>query len=291
LDLAHELAAALDADLVIANDPDTDRLSVSAPDLAGGWRQLTGNQVGSLLGDFVLRHTSEPRPIVLSSIVSSPHLAQIAALHGARHESTLTGFKWIWNAALALEGAGIGRYVFGYEEALGYSIGRVVRDKDGISAAVAFATIAAAAASAGQTVWDLLAALAVRDGLWVSAQKSIVRTGSEGTAEIGRAIDAIAAGPPVALDGHPVVAGRDFRVDAHDRPPWLGATPLIELDLGEAGRALIRPSGTEPKLKIYVDASGPFAAGDDWFGAEAALRAAAGRIADEVVAHLGLGGG
>jgi phosphomannomutase len=288
LDLAHELAAAVDADLVLANDPDTDRLSVSLPDLAGGWRQLTGNQVGSLLAEFMLAHAKEEAPIVISSVVSSPHLARVAQVHGALVERTLTGFKWIWNAGLLLEAQGRGRYLFGYEEALGYSVGRTVRDKDGISAAVAFAILAAATAAAGGAVWDRLADLAARDGLWVSVQRSVLRPGAEGAREIAAAMDGFAEQPPRSLDGHPVTSTLDYRDGADRRPPWLAATPLLELSLGDTGRALIRPSGTEPKLKVYVDLRGPFAAGGDWFGAEAELCATAVRIADAVVAHLGL---
>jgi len=121
LDLATELARQVGADLIIANDPDTDRLAVSVehPD---GWRPLTGNQIGLLLADFILEHTTTARPIVINSIVSSPMLALIAAARGARFAQTLTGFKWIWNAALDLQEAGEGRFVFGYEEALGYSV-------------------------------------------------------------------------------------------------------------------------------------------------------------------------
>ena len=288
LDLAHELAAAMDADVVIANDPDTDRLAVSLPDPAGTWRPLTGNQIGALLGDFLLSHTSEPLPIVINSIVSSPHLGVIARDHGARFEATLTGFKWICNAALALEGEGRGTFVFGYEEALGYTVGRVVRDKDGISAAVAFATLVAVEAAASRTIWDRLTDLAVRDGLWVSTQKSIVRAGSDGVETIASAMDKISSGTPQTLGGHPVEGTTNYMLNAEERPMWLGSTPLVELDFGGAGRALVRPSGTEPKLKIYVDLRAEFDAGSDWFGAQARLTKDADRVADELTAWLRL---
>ena len=122
--------------------------------------------------------------MVINSIVSSPMLADIAAHYGARFAQTLTGFKWIWNAALDLEEEGPDRFVFGYEEALGYCVGPAVRDKDGISAAVLFADLTAATLAAGSDVWGRLAALYRRHGLWVSTQKSVVRPGTEGAAEI-----------------------------------------------------------------------------------------------------------
>ena len=286
LDLAEDLAAALDTDLVIANDPDTDRLAVSLPDPAGVWRALSGNQVGALLADFILANGKTDRPIVINSIVSSPHLGTIASHHGARWETTLTGFKWICNAALDLEAAGSGTFVFGFEEALGYSVGRIVRDKDGISAAVAFATLAAAAKADGVTLWDRLADLAVRDGLWVSAQHSVVRAGSSGAEEIAAAVDALAAHAPHDVAGHEVTAITDYRHGATERPRWLGATPLVELALGASGRALVRPSGTEPKIKVYVDLRTDFVVGHDWMGAEAALRAKAIGAAAELAGLL-----
>ena len=252
LDLATDLAVEKDADLIIANDPDTDRLAVSV-ERADGWQPLTGNQIGVLLADYLLKNTDVEKPMVLNSIVSSPMLASVAAAHGARFEQTLTGFKWIWNAALDIEAVGEGTYVFGYEEALGYSVGPAVRDKDGISAAVAFADLVAACAANGETVLDYLARLYDQHGLWVSTQLSIVRPGSEGAAQIAAAMKRIADNPPTEVAGIDVVATTDYRQGAESRPRYLAATPLVELDLGARGRALVRPSGTEPKLKIYVD--------------------------------------
>ena len=133
VDLSHELAMSIDADLVIANDPDTDRLAVSLPEPGSGFRQLTGNQIGVLLADYLLAGGATERPLVFNSIVSSPMLASIADQYGAGYDRTLTGFKWIWNAALDLEGDGKGSFAFGYEEALGYSVGPTVRDKDGLA--------------------------------------------------------------------------------------------------------------------------------------------------------------
>lgn len=253
LDLAIDMAKREDAALVIANDPDADRFSAVIP-YRSSWRQLTGNQVGALLGDYVLRHyRRDSKPIVINSIVSSPMLGRIAAHHNAHFERTLTGFKWISNAGMALEAEGVGEFVFGYEEALGYTIGQTVRDKDGLSTALIFVDLVAGLASAGQGLLDRLAELWKIAGVWASAQHSMVRPGSQGKEKIRRAISHIADDPPSTVHGFEVTEVTDYRSGARSRPMWLGEQQLIELTLGSAGRILVRPSGTEPKLKIYVD--------------------------------------
>ncbi len=289
LDLALAQAADENADLIIANDPDTDRLAVSVVGHDGEWIPLTGNQIGVLLADFILGATSERRPIVISSIVSSPMLESVASAHGAVFTQTLTGFKWIWNAALDLQEEGRGRFVFGYEEALGYSVGPAVRDKDGISASVVFADLAADAKHQGTDVMGRLDALYRRHGLWVSTQRSVVRPGTEGAAEIAAAMERLGAAPPSALGSVSVVDVTDYRHGADERPRYLGATPLVALDLGEKGRVLVRPSGTEPKLKVYVDLTAPLAADAPLADAERRLLSAAEELGAVVVGHLGLG--
>ena len=284
MDLSNSLAAEIDADLVIANDPDADRLAVSLP-IDGGWRQLSGNQIGVLLADFLLEYTDSTDPLVIQSIVSSPMLASVARAHGAKYDRTLTGFKWICNAALDRAEAGDGEFVFGYEEALGYSVGRTVRDKDGISAALAFSVMASQAQSAGGTVWDRLGALYARHGLWVSTQKSVVREGAAGAEEIAAAMVRLADHHPDSLAGIDVTAVNDYRTGAETRPRWLGATALVEFVLGDSGRALIRPSGTEPKIKIYVDLRGD--AGNDWMAAEEGLLETAAAVASDLAAFSG----
>jgi phosphomannomutase len=289
LDLAQALASEAKADLILANDPDADRLAVCLP-RGGSWMTLTGNQVGQLLADFLLEHAGPgPIPLVVNSIVSSPMLASIAAAYGARYEATLTGFKWIANAALDLEASAGVHFVFGYEEALGYSVGPVVRDKDGISAALLFAELVAHCRARGESVFDRLSRLYRRHGLWVSVQRSLVRPGSQGAGEIAAAMERLGRRRPARLGGTKVSGVTDYREGAEDRPRWLGATPLVALELGPGVRVLVRPSGTEPKLKIYVDRRVTLEEGDDAGRLEAAALEEAGEVAAALAAFLGLG--
>jgi phosphomannomutase len=161
-----------------------------------------------------------------------------------------------------------------------------VRDKDGMSAALAFMDMAATLREEGVTVAERLEDLYRRAGLWVSTQLSLVRPGSEGLAEIDAAIDRLGKRYPQELAGRAVVSGMDFRADAGERPRWLASTPLVALELEEGGRVLVRPSGTEPKLKIYVDLPGE--SGSDAYVAERALTSGAEEIAAATARFIGL---
>lgn len=287
LDLAHELAAAIDADVVIANDPDADRLAVSLPEPGGVWRPLHGDEIGVLLADFLLEHATVDRPIVLNTIVSSPMLRSIARAAGAFYDRTLTGFKWLWNAALALEAKGKGRFLFAYEEALGYSVWPQVRDKDGISAAAVFAQLVGHELARGESVWHRLERLYRTHGLWVSSHLEVVRPGLEGRRELAEAMERLGEVVPDRLGDFGVEEVVDYRVGADRRPFYLGAAPLVEYRLAGGGRALARPSGTEPKLKIYVDLRGELGPGVDRLGLEASLRARGRRVAEDLAALAG----
>lgn len=279
LDLAIALASELDAALVLANDPDADRLAVVVRSV-GGWRPLSGNELGVLLGDYVLGHwRHEATPVVASSVVSTPMMRDLAAARGARHEITLTGFKWIIRAGLALEERGEGRFAFGFEEALGYSVGRVVRDKDGISAAIVTLDLVAEEERRGRGLLGRLIALWEEFGLWVSAQHSLVATAGQGPGGLATAVDLLAESPPPQVGGLEVTAVVDYRSGEEHRPPWLGAQDLVELELGAEGRVLVRPSGTEPKLKVYVDLRG--STGRDPVQSHRALTSKARELAEE----------
>ncbi len=288
LDLGMRRAVAFGADLLLANDPDADRLCVCVPGPGGRFVQLTGDQVGILLADHLLSSACRtPMPLVVSTIVSSSMLERLAVAHGARFERTLTGFKWICNAGLALERTAGVRFVFGYEEALGYAV-PMVRDKDGISAAVLFADLAARCRAEGISVHQRLKELTVRHGLWVSRPRSIVRSGLAGAASINAAMDRLRRAPPERLGGQRVARVWDLSVGAAARPPWLGAANLVELTLEGDGRVLVRPSGTEPKLKIYTELSRAVARGDDLPLLEGELSATADTVSAEVAERLGL---
>ncbi len=286
MDAVLALAEDIAADLVVAHDPDADRLAAAVPEAHGSYRMLSGNQIGVLLADHLLRGSDADQPLVVASIVSTPMLRSVAAAHGARAEYTLTGFKWICAAARELEPQGY-TFVYGFEEALGSSVGTVVRDKDGIGAAVAFADLVRGLANEGLGVLDRLAELAERDGLWVSRQLSITRPGSAGQAEIADAMASLSGRVPDDLAGHEVVASEDFRENVEDRPAYLGYHDLVAYELAD-GRAMIRPSGTEPKCKIYVDLRLEVAADDDLDRRAEELETAAAEVAQALARFAGL---
>lgn len=272
MDLVLELAAATHADLVIANDPDADRCAVGTPLPDGGYRMLTGDEVGGLLAEHVLRHTSGGDRLVATSIVSSSLLAKIAAAHGVRHAETLTGFKWIMKSGPGL--------VFGYEEALGYSVGSdaglPVHDKDGVGAALTVAGMAAMAKRDGRSLLDLLDDQARRYGLHATTQLS-VRV--EDLSLIAKAIERLRTHPPVRLAGRTVESAEDLSQGVAGLPPTEG----LRYRLSGDARIVVRPSGTEPKLKCYLEVVVPVE-GDD----VAAARARAARDLEDLKKDLSL---
>ncbi len=288
LDLSLALAKECDAELILANDPDADRLAVCVKTFTGRWLQLTGNQIGVLLADFMLAAApATPRRMVISSIVSSPMLAALAKHYDAHWDQTLTGFKWIWNAAMDLEAKGGVNYVFGFEEAIGYSAGHLVRDKDGISAAVLFAEMAAALKAGGKSVLEHLHELYRAHGLWVSTQKSVTLPGADGAEAIASAMERLRASSPERVGGAEVLGMTDYEQGAADRPRWLPSANLVAIEL-DSGRILVRPSGTEPKLKIYVDLCQQLDSEQSITGAEDDLAARAASVAEDMAKLLEL---
>src|SRR5262249_31229388 len=203
--------------------------------------------------------------LVLASCVSSPMLGAIARQLGVRYEETLTGFKWIANRAMELEKATGARFVFGFEEALGYCVGTVVRDKDGISAALLAAELAAARWAEGKTLLDELEALARRYGLFVSTQRSLTMPGQDGLARIGAVMTRLREAAPSVIGGLTVEAVNDYQGRRRTAkggtvsPLALPASNVLGFDLEGNSRVIARPSGTEPKLKVYVDLCEPIA--------------------------------
>lgn len=241
MDLAFETARGADAELVIANDPDADRLAVAIPDAEaeGGWRRLTGNEIGLLLGWRAARSASGGA--LACSLVSSPGLQAVAEHYGLDFHATLTGFKWISRAP------GI---VYGFEEALGYLVNpETVRDKDGISAAVAFLGLAAAARGEGRTVTDLLQEFRDTFGAFASDQISVRVTD---LSEISGIMASLRAQPPSTI-GEVAVSKIDDLLDGVDGLP---PGDVLRIWLEDGSRLVVRPSGTEPKLKLYLDVRG-----------------------------------
>lgn len=286
------LAEQCGADVALANDPDVDRLAVGVPGASGKFGQLTGNQVGVLLADFLLeQHAVLPaskKPLVVQSVVSTPMLRGIAESYGASYERTLTGFKWISRPAIALGDAVT--LVLGFEEAIGYAALPEVRDKDGISAALVMAELVNECSLRGSTLAERLFSLYQRHGHWVSAQHNVSLPGALGLKRIEAAMDALRAVGWHNLGGRAVTRTTDYAVGAEARPMWLGKSNLVELELGELGRVLVRPSGTEPKLKIYVDVRGQAPAEHERLrAAELELEALARQVALDLVEIIGLG--
>ena len=246
IDEALALAALVDADLVLANDPDADRLAVAVPDPSvvspgnpSGWRMLRGDEVGALLGAHILARGVGAEDVFASSIVSSRLLAAMAAGAGITHQETLTGFKWISRVA------GL-RY--GYEEALGYCVDpHQVRDKDGVSAALLMAELAAGQRAQGRSLLDVLDDLALAHGVHAT-DSFAVRVDDLGV--IGALMTQLRQEPPTVLGGVPVSRIDDLSEGSEQLPPTDGLRYRLE----DESRVIVRPSGTEPKLKVYLEA-------------------------------------
>lgn len=291
LDLAKATAAASGAELIIAHDPDADRLAVCVPD-GDGWRQLTGNEVGILLADDLLAHgEAHDNRLVATTIVSTSLLGEVAKLHGAHLTETLTGFKWIANAAIAWDGP----FILGFEEALGYSAGPVVRDKDGVSAAMLFLDLASWCKARGVSLLDHLADLYRRTGFAASKQVSLKLPGAEGKARIAEIMDGLRASPPTTLAGATVHTVRDVQTGlatatatGATRDLGLPASNVLAFDLDDGGRILARPSGTEPKVKFYFEVKAPLAKGEPLAAAEARAAARMAELEAAFLAHAGV---
>ena len=273
IDLALELARTLEADVVIANDPDADRCAAAVLDPhLGDWRMLTGDELGVLLGDHLIRRHGCAGTIA-NSVVSSRWLGRIAQAAGLEAATTLTGFKWIARAP------GI---AFGYEEAIGYCVlPQVVRDKDGLSAALMVAEMAALARADGSTLVGRLDELAREHGLFATSQLSLrVTELSERDVMMAR----LRAEPPAALAGAEVTTVQDL-AEGSAETTGLPATDGVLLATVDDARVIVRPSGTEPKLKCYIEVREEVPVGAD----EAALgvvRAAAREHLEQITTDM-----
>ena len=238
MDRLLEVAAESGAHLALANDPDADRLGVAIPQPDGSWRRLTGDEIGWLFAEHILSNTEGDDRLVVTTLVSSSMLSRLAAEHGVHSEETFTGFKWI--GKIAAERAESGqRFVFGYEQALGYLVASRPLDKDGITAAVLMAEIAACAEADGTTLQARLDALAERFGRYVTAEVSVRMDPSDARAWV----ESIEQSPPDSVGGRAVESVSTYP-----------EADLVRLVLEGGVRLQVRPSGTEPKVKLYGEA-------------------------------------
>ncbi|MGV3624628.1 MAG: phospho-sugar mutase [Archangium sp.] len=255
LSLAH--AEKAKADIVLANDPDADRLAVMARDESGKLKMLTGNEFGVLLGHFMLTQQAVTQPLVITTIVSSTQLKAIAKARGARFEETLTGFKWIANRALELQPDGF-TFVMGYEEAIGYTVGELVRDKDGVGTALVAADMAQWCKSRGVTLFGYLEEVQREYGLFLGSQFNATLPGTTGAQLIRSLMDAFRANPITSVGKTNIDAALDYSAQTRFEKGvrsklTLPPSNVLAWELEGGHRVTLRPSGTEPKIKVYFE--------------------------------------
>jgi phosphomannomutase len=247
LDIALALAKKNSVDVLLANDPDADRFAAAAPSATGEWITLRGDQIGSLLGWWMIERAkltgSNVSGTLASSIVSSMMLESIANFAGLQYESTLTGFKWV---------SRVNNLAFGYEEALGYCVDpKNVSDKDGISAAEIFMEMLAYLKGEGKTLWQVLDELALTHGLHATDQVSVRVTSSE---QVAVTMAGIRNSPPMELGGLSVSHVDDLAIGLGELPKTDAVIiHLAGTDQIQKARVIVRPSGTEPKIKCYLE--------------------------------------
>lgn len=271
MDMALALAQQVDADLVLANDPDGDRICAAIP-TPNGWTVLGGDEIGTALAEDILKHrvsgpnalNGDRKPLVATTVVSSQLLGKIAEAYDVAYAETLTGFKWMAEAARQGEEAGQ-QMVLAYEQALGVSVADLVRDKDGISAALMIADLAERAKVEGIGLHGLLNQMAMTYGAHVLVEDNVEL--EAGADFVQQALDGLRANWPTEIEGSPVVAIADHDAgvttyaDGTVEPIDLPTTALIRLSCADGSRVMVRPSGTEPKLKFYAEAVEPVEGG------------------------------
>ena len=267
--LGLKLAAEKNADLVLATDPDADRLGVYVKDAGSGeYIPLTGNMSGSLLCEYVLSQKKAAGKIpedgqVIKSIVSTNLIDAVAKEYGCELIEVLTGFKWIGQQVLKNEKTGRGTYLFGMEESYGCLIGTYARDKDAISATAALCEAAAYYKQKGMTLWDAMVAMYEKYGYYKDAVKSIGLSGIEGLAKIQSIMETLRNNTPIEVGGYKVVSARDYKLDTikdmasgEVKPTGLPSSNVLYYDLNDGAWICVRPSGTEPKIKFYYGIKG-----------------------------------
>ncbi len=263
---SYKLAGEVKPDLVMATDPDSDRIAVSVP-VAGGFRKLSGNEVGCLLLQYILENMKKTGklpadPVAVKSIVSTPLADRIAAAYGCKMRTVLTGFKYIGGVVLELEQAGCPEnFVLGFEESCGYLKGDYARDKDAVVTAMLIAEMTACYKLQGRTLAEAMDALYAQYGFYTTGLRSVVFASDAQKQAFMQLMDELRANPPKDVAGFAVTAVADFRAGVktdlatgEKSPTNLPSENMVLLQLAENGRVILRPSGTEPKCKFYYTA-------------------------------------
>jgi phosphomannomutase len=246
LDLVMETARAATSDLILANDPDADRLGAAVRD-GDDWRVLRGDEIGWLLAFSLIEGIRDRGETVATTIVSSTLLEKMAREYGVPYTTTLTGFKWLARSA------GARTLGFAYEEALGFAVDSRVADKDGLSAALALATLTQDLAGRGSSLLERLDEIETRYGVHATTQLSIRADGPEGLAQLRQRVTDLTDRPPRELGGLAVTEASELSLGFRGLLPTEG----VWLGLGDTGRVVVRPSGTEAKVKAYVEVTPP----------------------------------
>ena len=267
--LALDLAKKVDADLVLATDPDADRLGVYVKDAkTGEYHSLTGNMSGCLLAEYTISQIKEKQGLpedgaLIKTIVTTNLADAIAKSYGIRLIECLTGFKYIGQQILGFEQSGKGTYLFGFEESYGCLIGTHARDKDAIVATMALCEAAAYYKKQGKTLWDQMLAIYDKYGYYKDSVKSVTMKGIEGLAKIAQTMENLRANAPENIGPYKVLQARDYKLDTCKNmatgevtPTGLPQSNVLYYDLEDGAWLCVRPSGTEPKIKLYYGVKG-----------------------------------
>ena len=273
--LAVDLAKANDVDFILGTDPDSDRVGIMVRDKYGEYKVMTGNQTGVVLVDYMLgameRTGKLPKnPVALKTIVTTEMARAVAESYGAKCYDTFTGFKFIAEKKNALEGSGEGKVVFAYEESYGYMLGDYVRDKDAVTASLLLTEMAAYYYAKGMTVLDAYQALCEKHGFYGEKTHNLVMPGLDGLADMAKLMKSLREAPPAEISGVKVAQFKDYKdgsvVDCATGAKTameLSGSNVLRFELVDGTSVIVRPSGTEPKIKVYILTKGKDAAERD----------------------------
>ncbi|WP_165838192.1 phospho-sugar mutase [Pontibacter arcticus] len=279
--LALKKAAELDADLILATDPDSDRVGIAVKNLKGEFILLNGNQTGAILINYLLQAWQKAgkltgKEFIVKTIVTTDLIKEIAESYGVKHYETLTGFKYIAEKIRELEGQEV--YIGGGEESYGYMIGDFVRDKDGISACALIAEMAAVAKDNGQSLFEMMTEMYTKYNFYKEELVSFTKKGQRGAEEIQQMMAEMRANPPQSIAGSPVIEVSDFKlstcknlISGEETKLGLESSNVLQYLTEDGSKISARPSGTEPKIKFYISVNEPLASKADFDATEQKL--------------------